>query len=268
MKLKINLYGKSLQHNIVNGQISTTPFKEPKHIEFVLDNSAEINLFIDHEILNISNHLYKMNNFGWLLESPSVHPELISYFKTDTENKLKYFKKIFTHNIELIKLNKKFEFLAPTGYWVDENINTSKSKLVSMITSNKRHTPLALKRYEFAKYYYNKIDIFGKGFHPIYKKETGLAPYYFSVVIENDATPDYFSEKILDCFATKTIPIYLGCKNIGKYFDIDGIILFENFDFKSLTTSNYNERIKSIENNFKLVKSYKLPEDNLYYKII
>ena len=35
----------------------------------------------------------------------------------------------------------------------------------------------------------------------------------FSVCIENDVYDTYFTEKILDCFATGTIPIYKGTKN-------------------------------------------------------
>ena len=41
----------------------------------------------------------------------------------------------------------------------------------------------------------------------------------------------YFTEKLLDCFATGTIPVYLGAPDIGKVFNIDGIItLSDEFD--------------------------------------
>ena len=46
----------------------------------------------------------------------------------------------------------------------------------------------------------------------------------FHVAIENTSIHNYFSEKLLDCFQTKTVPIYYGCRNIDKYFNVKGII--------------------------------------------
>ena len=48
----------------------------------------------------------------------------------------------------------------------------------------------------------------------------------FSIVIENSIESDYFTEKLLDCFLTGTIPIYVGTKTTSEYFDTDGIIYF------------------------------------------
>lgn len=62
------------------------------------------------------------------------------------------------------------------------------------------------------------IDFFGKGSHYIPDKMEGLLPYRFSIAIENTSAPYYFTEKIGDCFLACTIPLYYGCKNIGKFF--------------------------------------------------
>lgn len=263
-RLKVNLFGNTFNHNIVNGLISSTPFKAPENIEFVTDNTGEFNLFVDEGIFEIDNILNDKLNFGWLLESYSIQPQLIKYFKEDDGQMISKFFKIYTHNLELINLDKKFSFLHPIGYWLNENIEIEKTKLVSMITSNKRHTFQAKIRYNFAKKFYKKIDIFGNGFHPIKYKELGLLPYYYSIVIENDITPDYFSEKILDCFAAKTIPIYLGCKNISKYFDINGIIPFESFNLTQLNSEFYYKNYESVKNNFELVKKYNPPENIIF----
>lgn len=263
-RLKVNLFGNSFKHNIVNGLISSTPFKAPENIEFVTDNTGEFNLLVDEGIFEIDNILNNKLNFGWLLESYSIQPKLIEYFKDDDGQKTNKFFKIYTHNLDLINLDKKFSFLHPIGYWLNENIELEKTKLVSMITSNKRHTSQAKIRYNFAKKFYKKIDIFGNGFHPIKYKEVGLLPYFYSIVIENDITPDYFSEKILDCFAAKTIPIYLGCKNIGKYFDINGIIPIESFNLTQLNSEFYYKNYESVKNNFELVKKYNPPENIIF----
>ena len=54
--------------------------------------------------------------------------------------------------------------------------------------------------------------------------------FQFSIVIENSSQPNYFTEKLIDCLITKTIPIYYGCPNIDEYFDTKGWILLEAFD--------------------------------------
>lgn len=67
----------------------------------------------------------------------------------------------------------------------------------------------------------------------------------FHIAIENISQNDYFTEKLLDCFLTFTIPIYWGCPNIGSYFDIDGIIHVNvpsvvSVEMSSSQTSNEN----------------------------
>jgi hypothetical protein len=51
----------------------------------------------------------------------------------------------------------------------------------------------------------------------------------FHIACENQVMNNMFSEKIIDCFKTKTIPIYYGCQNIHKYFNPKGILQFNTF---------------------------------------
>jgi hypothetical protein len=264
MKLKVNLYGSTFKHNIINNKITSTQTKQPQYIEYVEDGTGTINLFVDRAIYDMKEIKNGLVNYGWLLESHGITKDLEEYFLKDTSLKIKDFQSIFTHNKKLLEIDEKFKFLHPIGFWVNNFENLNKTKLISMITSNKKHTPLAIKRYNFAKKHKNEIDVFGSGFHTIYKKEIGLNNYCFSVVVENDLTPDYFSEKLLDCFATKTIPIYLGCKNISKYFDEKGIIPLEDFDINNISESLYFNLQSHVEKNFKLVQKYRSPEDSMY----
>lgn len=50
----------------------------------------------------------------------------------------------------------------------------------------------------------------------------------FHIAIENCRSRFYFTEKLLDCFLTDTVPIYWGCRNIGDYFDTSGMIVVES----------------------------------------
>ena len=52
----------------------------------------------------------------------------------------------------------------------------------------------------------------------------------FSITLENEKLENWITEKIIDCFASKTIPIYWGCPNIGEYFNTDGIISFNSLE--------------------------------------
>jgi len=77
----------------------------------------------------------------------------------------------------------------------------------------------------------------------------------YSIAIENSKHNNYFTEKIIDCFMSKTIPLYWGCPNIDKFFMEDGIITFEDekelFDkIKNLTINDYNDKMYAVNENF------------------
>ena len=73
-----------------------------------------------------------------------------------------------------------------------------------------------------------RLNCWAVAFKPFEKKEMGLGPYQFSIVIENSREPTYFSEKLIDCLLCNTIPIYWGAPNVDQYFDTDGMIICQN----------------------------------------
>ena len=64
------------------------------------------------------------------------------------------------------------------------------------------------------------IDIYGFGHNPLPDKRFGLDQYLFTLVIENMQSDSYWTEKLSDAFLARTIPIYIGCENIGDYFSL------------------------------------------------
>jgi hypothetical protein len=69
------------------------------------------------------------------------------------------------------------------------------------------------------------IQVFGQGRpRELRDKWDGLAPFRYSVAIENTSKADYWSEKIADCFLTYTVPFYFGATNISQYFPEDSYI--------------------------------------------
>lgn len=115
---------------------------------------------------------------------------------------------------------------------VDAHPIFQKRKLCSIIASAKKDLPGHQLRHQLVEGIREKslpIDILGRGYHPFEYKWQGLLPYRYSVIIENDIEPHYFTEKILDAFVCGTIPIYWGTGNIGEYFDDEGIIQCQSF---------------------------------------
>ena len=86
----------------------------------------------------------------------------------------------------------------------------------------------------------------------------------FHIVIENTRVKNYFTEKLIDCFMTKTIPIYWGCPNIGDYFDENGILMIsddkEIIPMCNILAKDYYENFKgAIEKNYQLALQYARP---------
>ena len=84
----------------------------------------------------------------------------------------------------------------------------------------------------------------------------------YHIAIDSYRRNDFFSEKLIDCFITKTIPIYWGCPNIGKYFNQDGIYVVCNVDdviwlFNNDIKENiYHEVHDVLEENYQLGLEY------------
>jgi hypothetical protein len=86
----------------------------------------------------------------------------------------------------------------------------------------------------------------------------------FHVAVENSKHNNWYTEKIGDAFASKTVPIYWGCPNIGDYFDERGIIRFNTKEelidiVNNLTPELYESMKPYIEINYQLVKKSYFP---------
>jgi hypothetical protein len=125
-------------------------------------------------------------------------------------------------------------------------------------------------RFAVIKKYGQRIQgIFGKAFEPLENKIDGLKDYRFSLAIENCRSDYYFTEKLIDCFATGTVPIYWGCPGIGRFFDHSGILSFTTIRqlgkiLDQLSDSLYKQLLPAIEKNFVLAQSSRIVEQRIY----
>ena len=151
-----------------------------------------------------------------------------------------------------------------------------------MIASPKDRTPGHLYRLEVAGQLQYQLDLFG-GAHGSPRIGEGVGPsrdwwrskllalqeYRFSVVFENAIYEKYYTEKITDCFATGTIPVYWGTKSVIEDFNRDGIIFWEDFQgIESLTEDLYNSKIEAIRDNLERVKNLESADDIICKEIL
>lgn len=158
-------------------------------------------------------------------------------------------------------------YMAPGHSWRPEKSydelykhnNIEKSKIISIVVSNKAFTPGHKKRLEFClnlkKHFGSKIDIFGRGINEFNDKWDVLAPYKYSIAIENSVETDWMTEKIGDCFTSLTFPFYFGCPNINEYYNTDSYQLIDINDFEKSCTiiekiindeNHYNQHLESL----------------------
>jgi Glycosyltransferase family 10 (fucosyltransferase) C-term len=103
-----------------------------------------------------------------------------------------------------------------------------KKKSLSWILGNQMEIPGHFKRLVFLDHIKKRgnftVDLFGRVNQYIADKAEGLIPYKYSLAVENSCCPDYWTEKIADCFLCWTVPIYYGCTNLEEYFPADAFI--------------------------------------------
>lgn len=147
----------------------------------------------------------------------------------------------------------------------------NKSKLASVISSNKEYTKGHRRRIFFIEQLLDRlgdqIDFYGQGFRDIDDKWEAIAPYKYHIVLENSSVPHYFTEKLSDAFLGWSYPIYYGCPNIFDYFPQEALIPIEISDLdqaidtveKIIDTDTFHRKLPYIDQARKLVlNSYNL----------
>ena len=173
---------------------------------------------------------------------------------------------------ELLKLPNAHYFMGCTSF-VEPDPNIKKEFGVSTVMSGRRNLPGHALRWEFfdrqgevtvpLDYYlgtHNALPepLYERGIRLSAEKRDKITAFnrMFHVTFASFRRWGFFSEKIIDCFITKTIPIFWGCINIGDYFNTASIIQVEDvsnaIDICNLLTEDvYYDRMHSVEDNYK-----------------
>ena len=223
-----------------------------------------------------------------LIEPRPIQPNVYEY-ALEVADQYEY---VFTHDSQLLAVLDNARPILWGGVWcrLEEIDITSindkekkymikepkKTKLISMVSSDKEECELHIERKRIARKYKDKIDVYGtidggEFADPI----DTLRDYKYAVVIENYIDNIWFSEKLLNCFATKTIPIYYGARDIDEYFDGKGIIHCESIeevekwiddilDNQGWYSDAYDYSKAFLDENYELSKKYENFDEWLY----
>jgi len=262
----------SIKDSLFSHVYSSSGYNKPSYFEWDRNNQhGDVIFLTDSHVFEVDLIPANIKKYAWLLESPSITPNSYEFVYNNSQ----LFDKIFTHSKKILDTTKN-SYFSPTGGCFLKNdeikYDYEKTKLISMMISNKKFTDGQNLRHQIANKYGKYIDLMGRMFnHRTFEKIDSCRDYAFSVVIENCKEDYYFTEKIIDCFLTGTVPIYWGCPSINIFFDKEGMITFNTLEEleiiikdKNYLMSFYANKSNHIINNFELALNYKISEDYIY----
>lgn len=112
-----------------------------------------------------------------------------------------------------------------------------KSKKISIVASSKYSLPGHRKRFDFVRalkdYFGDAVDFFGRGIRPFDDKWDVLAPYQYSIAIENAVGNYYLTEKLFDCYLAYTVPLYYGAPYAEHFFPKESMLRIDIDDLEN-----------------------------------
>ena len=255
-------------------------------------------LFFDRYNWGLDKHIYTCRNmlypvgipsvkYGAFTESRTIVPD--DYEKVCSSRGIAdEYRYIFTYDDAVLN-DLPNAVMAPFSayYWygssdpgnISDDLYRSKSKNVSVLASKKELCHMHSVRKAFAEKCKESglADTFGTfdGGTYLDSVDETLKDYRFSIVVENDISDYYFTEKITNCFISQTVPIYIGARKIDEFFNCDGIIQITEKDLDHMETilsecdeDSYMGRIDAILDNYRRVQQYENIWDYIYLKYL
>ncbi len=215
-----------------------------KDITFISCEEKECDIYIVIDLLEITKPIKAVCRDGGFWIIPYEPP--VDCYRYFTES-YKYFDCVFTQAVDLAEdverkvIRERYPLLPLVEMDYQEisdlatDLKFTKQNRVSAVissASNLQGHKLRMNFMDFLKNANLDFDRFGSGINWIPQKKDALLPYKYSIGMENSAIPFYCTEKIADCFACLTMPIYWGCPNITEYFPKESMILIDSTDFQ------------------------------------
>ena len=148
----------------------------------------------------------------------------------------------------------------------------TKSKLLSVIASNKVTTEDHRQRLKFVEHlraaFGDQVDVFGRGVRDVPDKADAIWDYQYHVVLENDHSEHYMSEKLPDGFLGWSFPFYSGGEYANHVFPEGSFARVDIYDpaksiaiiRRHLTANDFHSKLPLIQQSRSIV----LDELNLF----
>ena len=250
--------------------------------------------FLDRYNIELKTHFYTHNSmlnqmgnpdfkYGMLVESETIVPKDYEIFKKN-KGLEKDFDYIFTQSEKILNdiSNARFVPFCSEVWYGGKRFGgewnplayQNKTKNISIVSSNKIMCHLHKIRLSVAQKCKksNLCDTFGTfdGGEMVRLSDT-LTDYRYSIAIENELSAYWFTERITSCFASMTVPIYLGASKISDFFNPDGIIFITEKDCENIENvllkcneRDYEERLPAIIENYEKVQKFKCCGNYMY----
>ena len=214
---KFNLYSNYEQFNHLHA---------PRYFDWTKNYTGCIHFFVDDYVK--IHYGFGANDgkprVAMLIEPRTIQPTIYEW----VEQHHNEFDIIFSHDETILSLeNAKPIFFAQ---WY-KSYDVPKTKVISMVCSDKAMCDEHKARMKLADILGDKVDHYGmhKGGRRCDYYEC-RAEYMFEVVVDNNWTGYWVSEKLMNPLASKTVPIYLGGKHLPDWIEKNGIIIAQDIN--------------------------------------
>ena len=271
------------------GQLLETYFIKNRHSRHAPFGHEGRYFFWDRYNYGLDTHFYGPESMAHPLGKPSVKYGMLTESRTIVPQDYEIFHKhrglerefcyIFTYDERILNEidNARFYPIA-AGIWnreMKEGLYRKKDRDLSILSSDKTMCELHRFRLELARTCKKEqlADTYGRfdGGDYVQSVDETLDRYRFSLIIENDVSDYYFSERLTSCLAAQTIPVYLGARKIGDFFNTDGMILLEKPDIETAkrrirecTQETDEAKLPAVLDNYARVQEYVNMQDYLY----
>jgi hypothetical protein len=250
----------------------TTDFQDSKYIEWdrICNNIKDDELIFLTDDCMRSADSFNGRKIGMLMEPRAINEHIYNY----VGNNNVILEAIFTYDKILLDSSDKFQFYPHCGCWIqpENQMIYPKTSLLSIVASSKQSTighRLRHAAINEIRQLNLDIDVYGNGYNPVIYKLDAMKNHAFTIVIENSKIDYYFTEKLIDSFMTGTVPIYWGCPSIGDFFNLDGMLIFDDLNtllnhVNTLSLEKYQSMLLAIKENYEIAKNFLIAEDWLY----
>ena len=268
--IKVNLWDTEFKHSLTEQGFDAAAYRyKPKKIEYIRNQTDwdGITLFTNNcldKVLTVNSKV----KIAWMIEAKAIFPSSYENLM-ELEDKFDY---IITYYEDLLQRDSKkyLPYLMGCCRIPEEDQKIyEKTKLISHLVTRQMTTKPHQFRHQLASFLeqtHYPVTIFGPNHTPYPTKLDAHKDFMFSIIIMNSSENFFVTEWLIDCFLCGTVPIFYGCPDIGRFFNIDGIIQIKEYSdildiLSSLNAEMYASKREAIAENFEKAKAFQCPDD-------